>query len=110
MKFKIEGYIFKEDIGKKCNHTNFFPTEPFTHKPMVKATLTYEVPIYDIDKFMDGIATARTQDNEIKEIKVSVDFYEELKDHVRNKFPPQVNVHGTGTLNIYGILITKGDE
>lgn len=68
-------------------------------------TYTEEVPVYSVEKFIEGIGISGTVDNDIREIKVSEGFYEELEDHARNSgnFPLQEK----NTLNIFGTLITK---
>ena len=99
-KYRSFIYLDRKDNGA-------YDTDSF-----IKATLTYEeeVASYDIKKFLEGMSLALSYDNDIKELKVSVDFYEALKSHVRRCCPPQANPHGEDTLNVYGVLITKGVE
>jgi hypothetical protein len=112
----IECYIdrtrFEEGFNTGAVFIPYDMNVKFDHKDFHKAKLTYEeeVPNYNIENFLKGITIARSLDNEITELKVSVGFYEALKSHVRKCFPPQHDIHGKGTLNVYGILITKGVE
>lgn len=113
MKKEIRCFINKKRLSSEFStNTVYIPYDnntKFDSKDFHEGILIVDIPEYNIDKFMDGILEANSSDNDIRKLTVSVDFYEALKERVRDTFPPNVSL-GENTLNIYGILIEKEGE